>query len=161
MQIRPFEIADIPSVVRLRAKCFGGAGQTTQQRAEARFRKVSFENPWYREDIPSLVAADETGSIIGFLGIVPRPMTFQGDTVWMAVTTQLMADPGARGMIGRDLLMSLESCAQDFTFADLANDGSRTILEMLGSTVAQLYSLYWTRPLRLARFALQRWGNTE
>ncbi len=54
--------------------------------------------------------------------------------------------------------MSLESCAQDLTFANLANDGPRTILVMLGSTVAKLYSLYWTRPLRPARFALQGWG---
>lgn len=156
MQIRPFELADIPPVIQLRRKCFGSSSQTTQQLAEARFRKVLFENPWFREDIPSLVAVNDEGAIIGFLGVVPRPMTYRGEPVLMAVKTQIMADPDAGEMAGVALLQSFFSGPQDISLGDLANDDSSRICCALGARLAGLHCLYWTRPLRLAQFASKK-----
>ena len=157
MQVRPFEIADIPPVVQLRRKCFKSSGQPTQRLAEARFRKVLFENPWYRKDMSSLVAVDETEAVVGFLGVVPRPMTYRGQPVWMAVPTQLMADPEGHTLAGVTLLQTFMNGPQDFSVTDLAGDQTRRIRTALGDTLASLYSLYWIRPLKPAQFARQSW----
>ena len=122
-------------------------------------RRVLLENPWPHPDIASLVAENEAGALIGFLGVVPRPMNVRGETVWMAVNTQLMADPDSPELVGVGLLQASLNGPLDMTFSDLSNDQSCAIWEGLGGLVAKLYSLYWTRPLKPARLAIQNWNS--
>src|SRR5690606_2440400 len=83
---------DIPEVARLRQKCFRQSSQADTQAVESRLHQILLGHPWQHADLPSLVARDETsGEVVGFLGVVPRPMRLQGKTVWMSVHTQLMA----------------------------------------------------------------------
>lgn len=139
----------------LRQRCFANSSQENQHDIEARFKKVLFDNPWYREDISSLVAEDEKGSIIGFLGVVPRPMKFKSETVWMAVPTQLMACPDAGKMVGIKLFKQFLDGPQNLSLADLSNSNSVKLWSMKNETVAKLYSFYWTRPLRPTSFIRQ------
>lgn len=142
-------------MVALRQRCFANSSQKNQHNIEGRFKKILFDNPWYREDISSLVAEDEKGSIIGFLGVVPRPMKFNGETVWMAVSTQLMACPNAGKMAGIKLFKEFLDGPQSLAFGDLSNSGAVKMWSMANETVAKLYSLYWTRPLRPTSFIRQ------
>ena len=50
------------------------------------------------------------------------------------------------------LVKAFLSGPQDLSFADLANDVSRRLWEGLGGFVSIVHSLYWTQPLRPARF---------
>src|SRR5262245_2903271 len=94
-RVRPFERADIPAVVALRKQAFGATQQPTPQAAEAYFDLIFFGNPWRDLGLPALVFEDQTGSVTGFLGVIPRPMLWQGKPVRVAVSTQFMVDPRA------------------------------------------------------------------
>ena len=63
-----------------------------------------------------------------------------------------MVDPASRGLGGVQLVKAFLSGPQDLSFADLANDVSRRLWEGLGGFVSIVHSLYWTQPLRPARF---------
>lgn len=41
------------------------------------FRENFLRNPWVTPDIPSLVYI-ENGKLVGFIGVIPRPMEFRG-----------------------------------------------------------------------------------
>ena len=72
----------------------------------------------------------------------------QCQPVWMAVPTQLMADPEDHTLAGVTLLQTFMNGPQDFSVTDLAGDQTRRIRTALGDTLASLYSLYWIRPLK-------------
>src|SRR5262249_1952805 len=112
-------------------------------------------NPWYDETIPSLVYQDNNERIVGFLGVIPRRMSLNGQPVRIAVTNSFMVEPGSRSTLAAvQLLRELFSGPQDLSMTDAANDSSRKIWERLGGTVVFSYSIRWTRPLRPSRYAM-------
>ncbi|MEM7222517.1 MAG: hypothetical protein AAF495_06035 [Pseudomonadota bacterium] len=146
--VRAFLEDDIPGVVALRAKCFKRSEQASSEALVDHMRSILFDNPWVREDLPSLVCEAKDGSIVGFLGVLPRPMQYQEERLWLAVPTQYMVDPDKPGIVAINLLKAFLKGPQDISMADLSTDVSRKIWESLGGLVAHPYSLYWTRPLR-------------
>ena len=48
--------------------------------AESRryFEQVYFDSPWFDPEIAPLICEDRDGRIEGFLGVVARPMAFEG-----------------------------------------------------------------------------------
>lgn len=151
--VRPFDGADIPAVVRLWTQCFP-FDRPAQARLPVRIATVFLDNPWPDPDLPSLVYEDGRGAPIGFLGVIPRPMSLDGVPLRAAVSTHLMVHPGHRGAAALRLLQTFLQGPQDLSLADLASAGSRVLWERLGGTVAAPYCLQWCRLLAPARAAL-------
>lgn len=116
------------------------------------FRQVFFENPWTHSDVDSLVWEDDSGSVTGFLGLVPRPIKYEGDELRGVVQTQLMVDPDRAGpLVTVRLIRELMSRDYDLAIADGATPEVAEIWERCGGTRLWLPSFEWERILRPAR----------
>jgi hypothetical protein len=150
---------DIPAVVELFGRVYPAHRWRTAAACEQYFREILFETPWQHLALPSWVA-EEPGGVVGFLGILPHPMTFQGRPLRAAICTQLIVDPSRSGSILA--LQMLQACLegpQDLTFADGENDEARRLCVAAGMEVPLLFCEHWTRPLRPARCALALLGE--
>src|SRR5437773_8958091 len=107
----------------------------------------------------SLVYVDGAGRIVGFLGRVPRSATFQGQSVRVAVGTQLMVDPAQRELAGVELVRAFLAGSQDLSFADVANEVSRQFWDALGGGISLLQTFQWTQPLRPSRFYANKFAQ--
>ncbi|HKV71604.1 MAG TPA: GNAT family N-acetyltransferase [Gemmatimonadales bacterium] len=157
--IRPLAPDDIPDLVALRRRAFTRS-QRPDDQMPAYFEQVFLHNPWRDEGLPSLVYAGADGRPVGFLGVVPRPASFQGQRIRIAVGTQFMVHPDHRGVAGLQLLKAFLAGGQDLSLADLANDASHRLWEKLGGRTARIPSLQWTlsfmRVPRLVRTPVRR-----
>lgn len=152
--VRPFREQDIPEVAGLWLRIFRRIDAPAPPPLQAYFRELLFESPWADATLPSLVYEERGLGIAGFLGVMPRAMSFRGEPVRAAVATQLMVNPRARGYPGARLLRRFFAGPQDLSFSDGANEFAERLWRSCGGSVALLYSLNWTRVLRPARFAL-------
>lgn len=155
--IRPFTPADIPQVATLHRKVFRTADRADSdpRTYHAYFRRVFLDTPASDIEIPSLVYEDGDGKVLGFLGVVPRRMTVNGQHFRAAISSQFIVDPACRaGFVAVGLAKAFLNGRQDLSISDEASDISRKIWEGLGGTTSLWHSMRWTRPLRPARFAL-------
>jgi hypothetical protein len=160
-QIRPFTQDDIPQVIDLHMRVFGVRGKSFQHSSSPKllqtyadhFEEIFFRNPWHDEALPSLVYQETTGRILGFLGVMPRPMLFNGQLIKAALSSQFIVAPESR-YVGALLLKAFFSGPQDLSLTDEANSISRILWEKIGGTITMSYSVHWTRPLRPSRFAV-------
>lgn len=153
--IRAVEYFDIPQLVDLHVRCEDDDYFSREQIAAAysnHFASMFLDHPWAKCGLSSLVAETSSGRIVGFIGIVPRPMSFAGRQNTAAVSTQLTVDPEFRSkLLGVQLLKQVLQGPQDVTIADYANAATRRIWETLGGSTAQLYGLTWSRLLNPGR----------
>ncbi len=155
--IRAFIESDIPQVVRLHetiaeTKAAARAGQPP---SNGYFARVFLDNPSRDDTLPSLVYEDDDGRIVGFLGVVSRRMSMNGEPLKAAICSQLVVDTACRrANVAVQLAGTFLDGPQDVSICDEANDAARTLWERLGGATALLQSIYWTRPLRPARLAL-------
>ena len=158
--VRPFEEKDIPQVADLHRRVFRtdeGPSRPAAKSYPAYFQTVYLTNPWSDPQIPSLVYENSRGVILGFLGVVPRPMSLRGRPLTAAVSSQFIVEPGdGSGMIAVHLAKTFLSGPQDLSLADEAGMATRKLCESLGGTTVLLYSLYWGRLLRPCQFGLSR-----
>jgi hypothetical protein len=156
-RIRAFIEADIPQVVRLHETIIEsdagvGAGQPA---SIGYFTRMFLDNPSRDEALPSLVYEEDEGHIVGFLGVVPRRMSMNGEPLKAATCSQLVVDAACRrANVAVQLAGTFLDGPQDVSICDEASDAARTLWERLGGATALLQSIYWTRPLRPARLAL-------
>lgn len=160
-RIRACREDDIPALVELRRRTFRVQRQTTPAALEEYFRDVFFRNPWRDDALPSLVYETREGRIVGFVGVVPRRMTFDGAPLRAVVSTQFMVAPEHRGVPGVQLVQRLFAGPQDLTIGDAAPDSARKIWEGFGGCTALLHSFFWTRPLRRWRYAASTWASQQ
>ncbi len=126
------------------------------------FEQIFFHNPWYDEEIPSLVYQESDGKIIGFLGVVPRRMLLQDRSIRAAISFHLMVEPERRSsMAGIHLLKAFFSGPQDLSFTDGAGQIGRKVWEGAGGATAFLYSQLWTRILRPTQSIVDRLGKRK
>ena len=168
--IRPLRADDIPEVVALRRRAFTHSQRPDDQMG-AYFEQVFLQNPWRDDALPSLVYVEGDGRPVGFLGVVPRPASFRGQPIRIAVGTQFMVHPDHRGVAGLQLMKAFLAGGQDLSLADLANDASHHLWEKLGGRTARIPSLQWTlsfmrmprlvrRPVRtVLRMVWPRWRS--
>ncbi len=142
---------DLPDVVALRQQVFRFSERESPDRLAAYLERIFCRHPWPDEELPSLVYEDERGRVAGFLGVIPRPMCFQGEPVRAAVATQLMVAPERRGLVGRRLMRTFLTGPQDLSLSDTANETGRRLWESLGGSISVIHSLFWTRTLRPCR----------
>jgi hypothetical protein len=154
--VRPLEERDIAEVARLFGRVYPRESSVPQGEREAYFREIFFANPWFDPALPSWVAED-AGRMVGFVGVMARPMRFQGRGLRAAVLTQLMTERDKRyGLAAAQLLRKALAGPQDLTISDGANETSRRMWQALGGATSTLYSLQWRRLLRPAQYALRR-----
>lgn len=152
-RLRAFQREDIPAVAALWMRVFRQQPVAASPALQAYFREIFFESPWQDAELPSLVHADASGGIVGFLGVMARRMRHGGRPVRVAVATQLMVDEhlspayAAAGLLRRFL-----AGPQDLSLSDGANDAGEKLWRACGGEVAMLYSLGWVRVLRPAQY---------
>lgn len=152
-RIRPFAREDIPHVADLYGRAYRGRTGTSSQALKSYVDEVFLHNPWVDDALPSLVC-QENGRIVGFLGVIPRPMLLKGRQIRVAVGCSFMVEPDSRTTLaGLELLRTFFSGPQDLSITDSANDSSRKVWERVGGSTALLYSMYWALPLRPREYA--------
>ena len=147
--IRALQLADLPSVARLFRRVYPQTDHLSEKRLCANFHTIFFENPW-REDSeqPSLLYV-EKGQVVGFLGLLPRAMLFEGRPIRAVISSHFMVDPDLGKPLPALLLMrQLLEGGQDLYLATEANNGSRSVWEALGGEASLIGSMEWLRPLR-------------
>lgn len=150
-RIRSFDAGDLAAVASLWLKVFRQREDPPPASLMTYFREVFLENPWRDSSLESTVYEDKSGSIVGFLGVLPRPMLFNGRPVLAAITSQFMVDTQAhRGPGAIELMKAFFAGPQELSMTDGATDGVRRIWQALGGELATMYSGIWTRVLRPA-----------
>src|SRR5436309_15614339 len=94
-QVRPFVEEDIPQVADLHRRVFGTGDHLTDQMQRSYtsyFREIFLNNPWYDEELSSLVYQDTDGAIVGFLGVVPLLQSFRGREIRAAMSSPYIVD---------------------------------------------------------------------
>jgi hypothetical protein len=161
-RIRAFVQDDIPRVAELNWQFLQGQRGPHPPRLEEYFRQVFFHNPWFDSSIGSLVY-EEGRRVVGFLGIVPRPMSVNGKPIQAAFGSGLVVHPESRWTLpGPQLLAAFMGGKQDLAMTDTASEVSQQIWVELGGSTSAAYSLQWARPLRpgsYALYAMARFGR--
>ena len=157
--VRPLEPRDIPSIVHLHSSVYGDKYRGREQALQADLERMFFDNPWYRDDLPSLVYEANTGEVIGCVGVLPRPMRLNGRHITAAVSHSFMVEPSKRATLAAVYLVSsFFSGKQDLALAEV-NNLSRRIWESAGGNSSILYGLRWTRLLHPSRHVLSLLRN--
>jgi hypothetical protein len=157
MQILPCTKEHLPGVVELLAD---GEGRGAPGDLARYLEEVYLDNPWHDPELPSLVCADASGRIDGFLGVVARPMALRGQPVRAAASSNFRVRGGERGgprnpLIAMRLLKRFFEGPQDLSVANGANPLSKKIWEGCGGLSVPLYSLDWFRLIRPTRALLE------
>jgi len=154
-RVRTFGADDIPQVAELHRSMFRGNDEQSPELEHSYrcfFQEVYLNNPWYDGRISPLICEDDNGKVIGFLGVMPRPMRLNGRSIQAAVSSMFMVDPNHRfGLAAVQLMKTFLGGPQDLSLADESTGASRKLWERLGGVTSLLRSIYWTRPLRPAR----------
>jgi hypothetical protein len=152
--VREFRKEDIPAVADLWLRVFRGREGSASKPLLEYFEEIFFKAPWHDASLPSLLYEDDSHGVVGFLGVIPRRMTFQNQPLKVAVATQLAEDDNGRSAYAAvKLFKRFFSGPQDLSFSDGANEASERLWQASGGEVALLYSLDWTRVLRPAQYA--------
>src|SRR5947199_7922336 len=152
--VRPFAPGDIPRVAELHESVLAASRHLSMENRRRYFGKVFLENPWYDDTLPSLVAEGEHGRIVGFLGVLPRRMSWNGRSIKVAIVSQYMVEPSYRGLTGLLLLKTFLAGPQDLSMTDGASHESVKSWKAVGGTDSPVHSIHWTRPLRPIRYGL-------
>jgi len=151
-RVRPFTEEDIPQVVDL----INGSSQTGDNQLKKRhdfFFDMYFNSPWYDDSLPSLVYKTNEDEIVGFLGVMPRRMSMNGQSIRVANGSHFKVHVHHRSsMAALQLMQRFLSGPQDLSFGDTVNSLSRRIWEGLGGSTSISHSIYWTRVLQPSRY---------
>ena len=101
MVIRPLERADLTSAATLYDVGFRDGPCPADPAIADILERILFGNPWADPELPSLIATDDQGRAVGFIGAIPRRMRLGGRPVRLVVASHFVVDPAARHQ-GRD-----------------------------------------------------------
>jgi hypothetical protein len=153
MPVRPFAKDDIPQVAVLYWKVLRERRDAPPAELQFNLDELYFKNPWAKGPQPSLVF-EENGRIIGFLGVVRRPMCRNDQPIVTALGGNFAVHPDSRANLAAlHLLRTYMTDTQDLSLTDSANDISRALLERLGFQTIVPFSVHWIRVLKPTQFA--------
>jgi hypothetical protein len=148
--IRPFEAEDVPVVAALMR-----ANMRDWRHDEEFLVGTLVEYPWADAEVPSLVALDDDGQVIGFVGAQVRRMLLEDHPIRGVCVAHLVVAPGKRaGAAGALLLSRLLAGPQELSFSDSANDAVVRMWRTFGGSVDHARVCDWMlvlRPLRWFR----------
>lgn len=154
-RVRPLVPEDIPQVLDLYATVFPSPVGSSSEGLRSTFHEIFFGHPWRDDSLPSLVYQDNTGRIVGCLGVMPRRMSMNGRPIQAAISHTFMVEPGSRSTPAAvELVKRFLSGPQDLSVAQGSSKAGRRIVEGFGGSTSLLYGIRWTRPLRPGRYAL-------
>jgi len=150
--IREFTADDIPQVAQLHARVWPNPTCTFDTYDEY-FRRVYVDNPDNDPLLPSLVTEDERGRVVAFLGVVGRRLVLGERVYRAAISSQFIVErDNQAAFVAIRMLRAYLAGPQDVSIADESTDAARGLWTGLGGTTAHLLGMYWTRPLRPARY---------
>lgn len=162
--IRDFQTGDIESVARMFQRTFrghtgrgkAGGKEKVSKTLMASIEQSFFRHPWNEPGLHSKVAVDEAGCVLGFIGVTPARLEFEGRSLLAAFAGSMMVDdPKANPLIGARLLRAFLAGPQDISLTETANHTALGMWQKLGHPLDPAYSLNWMRVLRPASTALQ------
>lgn len=157
--IRPFTEADIDAVAELHRQLLSqhSPSPALQEAYRGYFREVYLNHPWIGAGYESLVYEAQDGAVVGFIGIIPRPLKYNGEPVMAAISSPFMVHPQHRSTLaGIQLMRAFLNGPQALSIADQANHATRRLWEGLGGRTSLSYSVQWYRALRPTAFLLSR-----
>jgi hypothetical protein len=161
-EIRSFTEEHVGDVANLFLKVLKGQSRPAPQHLQDYFAKIFLGNPWVTPEIPSLVYLNGA-KLVGFLGVIPRPMEFRKRPIRVATLSQFMVDrEQPQGLAAMKLLRHLFNGPQDFSLTDGAGNEASAVYTAVGARVSHLYSFNWIRvlrPFQIARGLFDRIGG--
>ena len=146
---------DIPQVVSLYWQHLASRTGDTPSSLHSTFYQLYFASPWANDESPSYVYEDQAGQVVGFLGIITRPMMFEAERIRVGFGGNFVVHPKARGgTAAARLIQAMLAGKQDLLLTDSANDISKRLLEKVGFQLMPWLSLHWSRPLQPSRYVL-------
>jgi GNAT superfamily N-acetyltransferase len=147
--IRPLAEGDLEQVASLYELVARSGSRKAPPRMVQFFQESFFEHPWVDPEIPSLIAEDGDGRIVGFIGSHVRRFCFDGRRVRLGCSGHLVTDPGARNQaVGAFLMRRYLAGPQDVTITDTASAVVRRIWETAGGQTAYTSCIGWVRVFR-------------
>jgi hypothetical protein len=152
--VRPVEDDDLGAIAELHSRLMPARKNPDLDTLREQFSRLLLQHPWRNPSLRSLVYQERGGRVAGCIGVMPRPMVFEGRPVTAAVSHSFMVEPGTRPMLAAlALAQNFLNGPQDLSLAETGKV-SRKLWERAGGSVSLLYSLCWTKPLRPSRYAL-------
>ncbi|MCC6309867.1 MAG: hypothetical protein IT345_03005, partial [Trueperaceae bacterium] len=148
MRIRPFEPDDAAGVASLWQYWFRGKTRVPDPGLVELVRRMYVEYPSADADVRPLVAEDERGKLLGFLGVTAMPVMVDGEERTLAGIFPSVVDPEAPTAVAAFLLRKFLAGPQAFTFSDGGHVKFERIWELLGGSIAQMQSLRWVKVFR-------------
>ena len=116
---------------------------------------LMLDDPWAESDLPSLVAVEDTGRIIGFTGVQARRVRYDGESIRAVHSGHGVVEPDKRGgATGAVLIGRVLSGPQAFTWSDGTIDAVAAIFRTFGGQIDHVRSCDWVLGLRPARWML-------
>lgn len=154
MNIRPFLPEDAPAVASLWQYWFRGKTRTPDPGLTELVQRLYVEQPGVDQDVTPLVAHDEDGRMLGFLGATVAPVVVDGRPGKLAGLFPPLVDPDlAPTTVASFLLRKFLAGSQDLTMSDGGHPKFERIWETLGGMIAPIQSLRWVKLFRPAQVA--------
>ncbi len=159
MKIRPFDRDDVHDVASLWQYWFRDKTRDPDPALVALARRIYVDDPNADDEIRPLVAEDDAGNMLGFLGTSVMPVMLDGEERKLAGVFPSVVDPSASTSVASLLLRKFLSGPQAFTFSDGGHVKFERIWEALGGQIAQLQSVRWVKLFRPANLGAMSAGG--
>lgn len=159
MHMRPFHEDDAPAVAALWEYWFRSKTRAPASDLVDYVRRLYVEHPSRDDEIPPLVAEDDDGRILGFLGVMVTPVILDGRRERLAGVFPSVVDPDAPTTVATFLLRRFLKGPQALTLSDGGHVRFEGIWERLGGRIDPLRSLRWVKVLRPAALGAERLGE--
>jgi hypothetical protein len=152
--IRALEAGDLPAVSALVRATLAVGPPATEPALAAFLRRTLLEQPWADTEVPSLVAVDSAGSVVGFVAAELRRMRLGDRALRFVWAGHSAVTPAARrGAAGFLLMRKLLEGPQDATLGDSASPLMEQMWMRLGGRRLELKGIHWVRVFRPASVA--------
>jgi hypothetical protein len=148
---RPVEARDLPGIVALHRRAF--APLLPEAVLRAQLADLLLEHPCRDARLPSWIYEEE-GEVVACLGVLPRPMRFEGAPILAAHSHDFMVAPERRAApVALELLRRFLAGPQALSFT-FGNETMRRLWRAVGVEPAIPFSLRFAAVLRPGRYAL-------
>lgn len=154
--VRNLREDDLPSVARLFQIILRKTCDPATPALESYLRHLFLDAPDHDPEIASHVHIRNDGTVNGFIGALPMPMTVSGRSVRTALCGSMMVENHAEDpFAGARLMRAFLAGPQEISLTETANDISTTMWRKLRGTVLPDHSLEWLRIIRPAGFVAE------
>jgi hypothetical protein len=116
---------------------------------EAFLEQTLLADPWADPELPSLVAVDDAGAVVGSIASQARRLSFNGREIRAVCCSHLVVDPASRATAAGALLLGrLLGAGQDLTWSESADDIVVRIWRLSGGDLDAARAYDWMLVLR-------------